>query len=147
MLHCVAGGPITLDAGCRYFHAYRIDHILGFFRIWEIPGSCTAGLLGHFRPSVPIRLSELESRGIWDLERWASGRWQRHAWPARPPCCLRRSCKWGSVARGVVSVPPGTGCTPPLSWGGLISSKNGTGRLAPGACQKSAPGWAHHGMH
>ena len=58
-----------VGAGCRYFHAYRIDHILGFFRIWEIPGSCTAGLLGHFRPSVPIQLSELESRGIWDIKR------------------------------------------------------------------------------
>ena len=54
----------------RYFHAYRIDHILGFFRIWEIPGNCTAGLLGHFRPSIPIQQEELESRGIWDIERW-----------------------------------------------------------------------------
>lgn len=54
----------------RYFHAYRIDHILGFFRIWEIPGDCTVGLLGHFRPSIPLSRSELESRGIWDFNRW-----------------------------------------------------------------------------
>lgn len=27
----------------QYFSAYRIDHILGFFRIWEIPGDCTTG--------------------------------------------------------------------------------------------------------
>ena len=27
----------------QYFTAYRIDHILGFFRIWEIPGECTTG--------------------------------------------------------------------------------------------------------
>jgi 4-alpha-glucanotransferase len=27
----------------QYFHAYRIDHVLGFFRIWEIPGNCTTG--------------------------------------------------------------------------------------------------------
>ena len=96
----------------QYFTAYRIDHILGFFRIWEIPGDCTtgvdthsggshtwghlkpqpvsvasvtvapiaccgassplimiAGILGHFRPSVPISRHELESRGMWDLER------------------------------------------------------------------------------
>jgi 4-alpha-glucanotransferase len=33
----------------NYFHAYRIDHILGFFRIWEMPSSATGGLLGKFR--------------------------------------------------------------------------------------------------
>ena len=38
----------------EYFHAYRIDHILGFFRIWEIPGDCSSGILGHFRPSIPL---------------------------------------------------------------------------------------------
>ena len=54
---------------CRYFHAYRIDHILGFFRIWEIPGNCTTGLLGHFRPSYPLTRQELESHGIWDFDR------------------------------------------------------------------------------
>ena len=53
----------------RYFHAYRIDHVLGFFRIWEIPAECTTGLLGHFRPSIPISRSELESSGIWDMDR------------------------------------------------------------------------------
>ncbi len=55
---------------CRYFHAYRIDHILGFFRIWEIPGNCTTGLLGHFRPSYPLTRQELESHGIWDFDRY-----------------------------------------------------------------------------
>lgn len=54
---------------CRYFHAYRIDHILGFFRIWEIPGDCTLGLLGHFRPSHPLTRQELEAQGIWDFNR------------------------------------------------------------------------------
>ncbi|CAL8472202.1 g11744 [Coccomyxa elongata] len=53
----------------QYFHAYRIDHILGFFRIWEIPGDCTLGLLGHFRPSHPITRQELEAHGIWDFDR------------------------------------------------------------------------------
>lgn len=46
-----------------------MDHILGFFRIWEIPGSCSMGLLGRFRPSAPIHRHELDSRGIWDLDR------------------------------------------------------------------------------
>ena len=54
---------------CRYFHAYRIDHVLGFFRIWEIPGECTTGLLGRFRPSVPLWKHELEAKGIWDFDR------------------------------------------------------------------------------
>lgn len=53
----------------NYFHAYRIDHILGFFRIWEIPGDCVTGLLGYFRPSIPIWRHELEQAGIWDFER------------------------------------------------------------------------------
>ena len=48
--HCTA----PLHHSRRYFHAYRIDHILGFFRIWEIPGNCSSGILGHFRPSIPL---------------------------------------------------------------------------------------------
>ncbi|MBR4155194.1 MAG: 4-alpha-glucanotransferase [Bacteroidales bacterium] len=36
----------------RYFDAYRIDHILGFFRIWEIPYESTQGLLGYFSPAI-----------------------------------------------------------------------------------------------
>ena len=38
----------------KFFHAIRIDHVLGFFRIWRIPASETQGILGHFHPSVPI---------------------------------------------------------------------------------------------
>lgn len=48
-----------------YFHAYRIDHILGFFRIWEIPYDSVQGLLGQFNPALPIYLEELDARGIW----------------------------------------------------------------------------------
>ncbi|KAK9857162.1 hypothetical protein WJX84_012023 [Apatococcus fuscideae] len=53
----------------QYFHAYRIDHILGFFRIWEIPGSCSTGLLGHFRPSIPHSADDLNEHGIRDIDR------------------------------------------------------------------------------
>jgi len=53
----------------QYFHAFRIDHILGFFRIWEIPGDCVTGLLGRFYPSIPITREELEQNGIWDFGR------------------------------------------------------------------------------
>jgi 4-alpha-glucanotransferase len=33
----------------QYFTAYRIDHVLGFFRIWEIPGECTTGKFCAYR--------------------------------------------------------------------------------------------------
>ena len=48
-----------------YFDAFRIDHILGFFRIWEIPASQVEGLLGYFNPSIPYYRDELQNRGIW----------------------------------------------------------------------------------
>ena len=53
----------------QYFQAYRIDHILGFFRIWELPADTKTGLLGRFRPSLPYTRSELESNGLWDIDR------------------------------------------------------------------------------
>lgn len=45
----------------RYFDAFRIDHILGFFRIWEIPVPERSGLLGHFNPALPYTESEILS--------------------------------------------------------------------------------------
>lgn len=47
----------TLPLIARYFHAYRIDHILGFFRIWELPADTCSGILGRFRPSIPLSRS------------------------------------------------------------------------------------------
>jgi 4-alpha-glucanotransferase len=55
----------------KYFDAYRIDHILGFFRIWEIPWESVEGLMGIFNPAIPIHTHEIESRGIWfDYDRF-----------------------------------------------------------------------------
>lgn len=48
----------------EYFDAYRIDHILGFFRIWEIPMHAVHGLLGQFVPSIPMSREEIESYGF-----------------------------------------------------------------------------------
>jgi len=48
----------------EYFDAYRIDHILGFFRIWEIPMHSVHGLLGQFVPSMPMTSQEIESFGL-----------------------------------------------------------------------------------
>lgn len=47
-----------------YFDMYRVDHILGFFRIWEIPLPHTSGLLGHFAPALPISCEELSEWGL-----------------------------------------------------------------------------------
>ena len=48
----------------EYFDAYRIDHILGFFRIWEIPMHAVHGLLGQFDPSLPMSQEEIERYGL-----------------------------------------------------------------------------------
>lgn len=48
----------------EYFDAYRIDHILGFFRIWEIPMDSVHGLLGQFVPALPMSKEEIESYGL-----------------------------------------------------------------------------------
>ncbi|KAG2638906.1 hypothetical protein PVAP13_2NG623200 [Panicum virgatum] len=53
----------------KYFTAYRIDHILGFFRIWELPDHAATGLLGKFRPSIPLSQEEFLSEGLWDFNR------------------------------------------------------------------------------
>ncbi|MBR4994720.1 MAG: 4-alpha-glucanotransferase [Alistipes sp.] len=54
----------------RYFDAYRIDHILGFFRIWEVPRGAKSAVLGHFNPSLPYSVEEIVSFGFdFDVER------------------------------------------------------------------------------
>ncbi|MBK1881548.1 4-alpha-glucanotransferase [Luteolibacter pohnpeiensis] len=48
----------------RYFDAYRIDHILGFFRIWQVPQDQVEGIMGWFDPAIPIHLDEFRDLGI-----------------------------------------------------------------------------------
>ena len=48
----------------EYFDAFRIDHILGFFRIWEIPVPEKSGLLGHFSPALPFAQGEIEAQRL-----------------------------------------------------------------------------------
>ncbi len=45
----------------EYFDAYRIDHVLGFFRIWQIPMDAVHGLLGYFAPALPFTADELRN--------------------------------------------------------------------------------------
>ena len=53
----------------QYFDAYRIDHVLGFFRIWEIPIHSVHGLLGQFAPSLGMSREEIEGYGLhWQEE-------------------------------------------------------------------------------
>lgn len=53
-----------LQQMAKYFDAYRIDHILGFFRIWSIPYSAIHGLLGQFYPAFPLSKKEIENKGL-----------------------------------------------------------------------------------
>ena len=48
----------------NYFDAFRIDHILGFFRIWSIPAEAIEGILGKFDPAIPVHISEIHNRRI-----------------------------------------------------------------------------------
>ncbi len=49
---------------CNYFDAFRIDHILGFFRIWSIPLHAVEGIMGRFEPAIPVHINELFERNI-----------------------------------------------------------------------------------
>lgn len=48
----------------NYFDAFRIDHILGFFRIWSIPAHAVEGILGRFIPALTISINELFAKNI-----------------------------------------------------------------------------------
>ena len=56
----------------EYFDAYRIDHILGFFRIWEIPLDAVNALLGRFNPALPYSVDEIRGYGF-NFEHWHVG--------------------------------------------------------------------------
>ncbi len=59
------------DQMSNYFDVFRIDHILGFFRIWSIPMDAVEGIMGRFVPAVPVDISEFQYRNIaFDYERY-----------------------------------------------------------------------------
>lgn len=62
-----------LENASAYYDYYRLDHILGFFRIWAIPsGDCNA-LNGHTEPYAFIKKEELYEMGFDDNRiRWLS---------------------------------------------------------------------------
>lgn len=53
-----------------YFDAYRIDHVLGFFRIWQIPLDAVHGLLGFFNSALPYSSAELADLYGFELQEW-----------------------------------------------------------------------------
>ena len=62
-----------LQQAARYYHAYRIDHVLGFFRIWAIPSGNWSGIPGFFWPQHGIAREELHENGFDDGRiRWLS---------------------------------------------------------------------------
>lgn len=54
----------------EYFDAYRIDHVLGFFRIWQIPMDAVHGLLGTFNPALPFSADELRNNYDFWIQDW-----------------------------------------------------------------------------
>ncbi|MCL2806263.1 MAG: 4-alpha-glucanotransferase [Treponema sp.] len=48
----------------KYYHAYRIDHVLGFFRIWASSHHDYSSALGRFVPYTPVTYSDLKKLGF-----------------------------------------------------------------------------------
>lgn len=48
----------------QVYHAFRIDHVLGFFRIWAIPASHSSGALGFFWPQHGLTTDQLAEAGF-----------------------------------------------------------------------------------
>ncbi|MFW6228652.1 MAG: 4-alpha-glucanotransferase [Alkalispirochaeta sp.] len=53
-----------LRNAAQYYHAYRIDHVLGFFRIWAVPAGNYSGIPGFFWPQKGISLDTLRNAGF-----------------------------------------------------------------------------------
>ena len=48
----------------QYFDLFRIDHIIGFFRVWEIPQTAVYATMGHYQPALPMSAEEIEQISI-----------------------------------------------------------------------------------
>ncbi len=58
-------GEAAVEQMSYYFDAFRIDHILGFFRIWSVPAHAVQGIMGRFVPCLPVHFVEFGENGIW----------------------------------------------------------------------------------
>ncbi|MEO5357472.1 MAG: 4-alpha-glucanotransferase [Nitrospirae bacterium YQR-1] len=57
-----------LRQAAKFYHAYRIDHVLGFFRIWKIPATEATGRLGYFDPCAEISINDIKNTGFSDFQ-------------------------------------------------------------------------------
>ncbi|PKL06385.1 MAG: 4-alpha-glucanotransferase [Spirochaetae bacterium HGW-Spirochaetae-9] len=48
----------------QFYTMYRIDHVLGFFRIWAIDKRENDGFLGYFMPEFPLSYPDLDALGF-----------------------------------------------------------------------------------
>ena len=48
----------------QYFDLFRIDHVIGFFRVWEIPQTAVYATMGHYQPALPMSTEEIEQMGL-----------------------------------------------------------------------------------
>jgi 4-alpha-glucanotransferase len=53
-----------LNQADKFYHAFRIDHVLGFFRIWAISVRNVSGRLGFFKPSAYLSRKKLINSGF-----------------------------------------------------------------------------------
>lgn len=60
---------LRLEYMAKYFHAYQLVHILGFFRLWEILVGFRTGMSGRFRPVIGLNQEELGMRQLWNIDR------------------------------------------------------------------------------
>jgi 4-alpha-glucanotransferase len=62
-----------LRAAEKYYRAYRIDHVLGFFRIWASRRDDNSAILGRYIPYVPVSKEDLADLGFDESRiRWVS---------------------------------------------------------------------------
>ncbi len=62
-----------LKCASKFYDAYRLDHILGFFRIWAVPEDDVNALNGHTEPYAAIKKNALYEAGFDDDRiRWLS---------------------------------------------------------------------------
>jgi 4-alpha-glucanotransferase len=55
---------LRLAVAGKYYQAYRIDHVLGFFRIWSSSHRDYSAALGRYVPFTPVTNSDLRKLGF-----------------------------------------------------------------------------------
>ena len=48
----------------HFYHLYRIDHVLGMYRIWAIPIGAKSAKLGYYHPQIGVKREEFQEAGL-----------------------------------------------------------------------------------